>query len=321
MALAFGKVILLGEHAVVYGHPAIAAALDRGVTARGIASRAVGAVDELVISPWGVRTTHDDTREATSALGRAFAEVLATYPAERPRLRVEAEVAIPGGSGLGCSAALGVAIVRAIDEALAETHTLDDEIARSLVWERVFHGQPSGIDNTMAAAGGLALFVKGAPLERLHARRVLHLVVGDSGEPSATKSMVDSVARQHAQVPDKTRQTFDAIASIVRNGKLAIEGGELRALGQLMDMNQFLLAGLLLSTPKLEEMCAAAREAGALGACLSGAGSTIIAFAESAPGAGALKTALVAAAARADLPGRARTVELRNKGARVVARA
>lgn len=272
MVRAFGKVILLGEHAVVYGYPAIAAALDRGVTAQGHASRAAGAVDELLIAPWGVRTEPDDAPDAGPSLGRAFAEVLATYPADRRRVRVEAEVAIPGGGGLGCSAALGVAVVRAIDEALGETRSLDEDIARSLLWERVFHGSPSGVDNTMAAAGGLALFTKGAPLERLRARRTLRLVVGDTGEASATRAMVDSVARQHTQVPAKTARTFEAIDALVRNGKLAIEGGDLRGLGQLMELNQFLLAGLLLSTPKLEVMCAAARAAGALGAKLTGGG-------------------------------------------------
>ena len=272
MARAFGKVILLGEHSVVYGHPAIAAALDRGVTARGTRSLAGDAIDELRIAPWGVHTQPDAAQDGAPSLGRAFAAVLASYASARPRVRVEAEVAIPGGSGLGCSAALGVAVVRAIDEALGETHSVDDDIARSLLWERVFHGHPSGVDNAMAAAGGLALFVKGAPLLPLLARRALHLVVGDSGEASTTKSMVESVARQNAQVPDKTRQTFEAIAAIVRNGKLAIEGGDLRGLGQLMDMNQWLLAGLMLSTPKLEEMCGAARDAGALGAKLTGGG-------------------------------------------------
>ncbi len=73
--------------------------------------------------------------------------------------------------------------------------------------------------------------------------------------------------------------------------------------------------------PQLPVLVGAAREAGALGACLSGAGSTIIAFTDTAAGAAAVETALAAAAARAELPGRARTVHLRNAGAQVVARA
>lgn len=298
MARAFGKVILLGEHAVVYGHPAIAAALDRGVTAQGVHMLESGAVDELVISPWGVTAHAEHSADGAPSIGRAFAEVLDTYPRERARVHIAAQVAIPGGSGLGCSAALGVAVVRAIDEALGETHTLEEDIARSLRWERVFHGQPSGVDNSMAAAGGLALFVKGAPLEPLRAKRSLHLVVGDSGEASATKAMVESVARQHAQVPEKTRQTFEAIAAIVRNGKLAIETGDLRGLGQLMDMNQWLLAGLMLSTPALEAMCAAARTAGALGAKLTGGGGggCMIALCADAASAERVRSAVAAVA-------------------------
>jgi mevalonate kinase len=84
--------------------------------------------------------------------------------------------------------------------------------------------------------------------------------------------MVDSVARQRAAQPAVTQKTFDAIDAVVRNARLAIEAGDVRALGKLLDLNQMLLAGLLLSTQEIESMCDAARESGALGAKLTGAG-------------------------------------------------
>ncbi|HEY8432715.1 MAG TPA: mevalonate kinase, partial [Sandaracinaceae bacterium] len=222
----------------------------------------------LAIRPWGCEVTPDQDDE----LGRALAAVIAEQPGAVPPVRIEADVDLPAGAGLGCSAALGVAVVRALASAAGETPTDDVVAGRALAWERVFHGNPSGIDNTMAAHGGIACYRKGAPLEPVRPRRPLLLVVGDSGQPSSTRAMVEGVARQHKRDPERTEKTLDAITALVNNAKLAIEEGDVRALGQLMDMNQALLSSLMLSTAPLEEMCAAARAAGAAGAKLTGAG-------------------------------------------------
>lgn len=259
-----GKVILLGEHAVVYGRPAIAAGIERGVRARVAPSDRL----HVVITPWSREIAPDDRDE----LGRALAAVIAEQPGQVPPVRIEAEVGLPAGAGLGCSAALGVAIVRALAQAAGEALDNAEVARRALAWERVFHGNPSGIDNTMAAHGGIACFRRGAALEPIRPRVPLRLVVGDSGEGASTRVMVESVARQHQHDRERTEKTLDAITALVNNARLAIEDGDVRALGQLMDMNQLLLGSLMLSTPKLEEMCAAARQAGALGAKLTGSG-------------------------------------------------
>jgi mevalonate kinase len=198
-------------------------------------------------------------------------------------VRVRARVELPAGAGLGCSAALGVAVIGALDEALGVSRTPDELAAVSLAWEKVFHGNPSGIDNTMAACGGIGLFRRGQPLSPIVPKKPLRLVVANSGEQASTKQMVESVARQHTKAPARIDQIFDGIAAIVANGKTAIETGNLRDLGQLMTLNQKLLNTLLLSTAKLEELCDAAMSAGALGAKLtgSGGGGCMIALVES----------------------------------------
>lgn len=265
MGFGRGKVILLGEHAVVHGYPAIAVGIERGVTATAkLAQR-----DVLRIAPWDLALRPDPASE--EPLERAFAAVLACYPNRRP-LQVDARVDLPAGAGLGCSAAIGVAVLDAIDELLGVERSRTALGAAALVWERVFHGNPSGVDNTMSAVGGVALFRKGAPLEPLDSNKPLHLVIGYSGESSSTKEMVDLVARQLHGDPDRVTKAFEGIESLVRNAKLAIEAGDLVALGQLLDLNHTILSSLMLCTTKLDAMCQRARAAGALGAKITGAG-------------------------------------------------
>jgi mevalonate kinase len=201
---------------------------------------------------------------------------------------------LPGSAGLGGSAALSVAMVRAIDAALGLTRD-DAAVADiALAAERVFHGNPSGIDSALAASGGVALYRKGAPLEPLAVGRELTLVVSHSGEPGRTYETVASVARQHERDPAKVEQIFDGIEALVANGKSALAGGELARFGQLMILNQKLLVTLLLSTTRLEEMCQVAQDAGALGAKLTGGGGggCMIALCENDDAAQRVKAAL-----------------------------
>ncbi len=264
MGFGRGKVILFGEHAVVHGYPAIAAGIERGVeaTARE-ASR-----DRLTLSPWEVTVQPDAEGEP---LSRAFAVALSGYP-DRPALEVEAEVGLPAGAGLGCSAAIGVAILDAIDDTLGVQRSREELATSALEWEKVFHGNPSGVDNVMSALGGVALFRKGEPLEPLHANKPLHLVIGYSGQSASTKEMVSSVARQLEAEPTRVTKAFAAMEVLVRNGRLALEAGDHVALGQLLDLNHTVLNSLMLCTTRLDDMCQTARAAGALGAKMTGGG-------------------------------------------------
>ena len=265
MGFGRGKVILLGEHAVVHGCPAIAVGIERGVTAEAVTAER----DLLRLSPWDLAL--GPAAEGDEPLERAFAAALAMYPS-RPALEVSAKVDLPPGAGLGCSAAIGVAVLDAIDEALGIERSRTDLGKAALAWEKVFHGNPSGIDNTMSAIGGVALFRKGDALRSLHSNKPLHLVIGYSGEPSSTKEMVASVARQLENDRERVNKAFEGIEVLVRNAKLAIEAGDLVALGQLLDLNHTILSSLMLCTTKLDDMCQAARRAGALGAKMTGAG-------------------------------------------------
>jgi mevalonate kinase len=263
---ACGKAILLGEHAVVYGVPAIAVGIDRG--ARAQAAALESGPSRLLVRGWNIAVRENEDQHDLARAFRALLEsVRAANPAFGPHA-VEVEADLPPGGGLGCSAAMGVAIARALEPRLAGALLQE----RATAWERVFHGNPSGVDSAVAAHGGCVVFRKGAGLEPVRTRGVLHLCIGNTGMASSTKSMVEAVARLRSRRPEVVDKSFEAIRVLVSNARLAVEAGDRVALGRLMDLNQMLLGGLFVSTPEIERMCELARGAGAHGAKLTGAG-------------------------------------------------
>jgi mevalonate kinase len=262
---AHGKVILLGEHAVVYGAPALAAGIERGATATattlppGEASRLVLGGDTIPADP-----------ASTDDRARAFAALLAEGR-EAPAVLVEAMSELPAGGGLGSSAAIGVAAGRAV-ASLFDPEIEGESAARAVAWERIFHGNPSGIDTAAAAIGGCFRFTREHGAHPIPVARPLVLAIGWSGSSSSTRTMVEGVARLRARKPAMVDKSIAGIAALVDNAALAVEAGDLLGLGRLFDLNQMILAGLLLSTEAIEDMCATARAAGALGAKLTGAG-------------------------------------------------
>lgn len=253
-----GKVILLGEHAVVYGVPALATSIDRGVRAL---ARPVP-LATVFVSGQELPRDHELQRALRSVLGRLGA----------PEFRVDLELEVPPGCGLGASAAMGVAVARAVLD--AEGRSPEDAEVLDAVdgWERVFHGNPSGVDAAAALGHGVLQYVKGSPPRPLSPERPLRLALAVADPPASTREMVESVARLKVRRPEVVERTLEGIRSLVRNAVLCIEAGDLTGLGSLMDYNHMLLSGLMLSTEGLETACRVARAAGALGAKLTGAG-------------------------------------------------
>ena len=269
MSLAFGagKAILFGEHAVVYGHPAIALAVDRGTTVRLWDRPGPTAADEASIS---------DAR-----LQEALHTVL---PADGIGVGIDSD--LPTGRGMGSSAALAVALVRA--RATRQGRTLDFATchAEGFAVERVFHGTPSGVDHAVSALGGGVRYRKGPDGPAIEPLRLppLQLVVLDSGSSGNTAELVAGVRRRRPGVDE---------------GRLLAEpfegGGDL---GPLLDENHTLLQQIGVSTPRLDALVELARGAGALGAKLSGAGGggVVIALVDDAsPVLSAARTAGIAA--------------------------
>ncbi len=285
---ACGKIILLGEHAVVYGQPALAAAL--GIGTRAIATpqdtdvleiRFPGGVDDVTIA---LPVLLKGQTPEYSQLALAFDRLLGEFSSRSTKCHVTATVETPVGAGLGSSASMAIAILRAVASLYGQHFSQDEEIEMSLTWENVFHGNPSGLDSSIAAKGALGWFSRDNGMQASRCEGTWHFVVANSGSGASTQEMVGLVAQQMKDRPEQTRNNVEAIGAIVRNGRLALADGDQKAFGQLMDMNHMLLSAMMLSTPELETLRRASREAGALGSKLtgSGGGGCVIALAKDA---------------------------------------
>ncbi len=244
-----GKLILCGEHAVVYGHPALAIGVERTTT-----------VD---LHPANGPTTVHSAKGVDAQLLRAVHGVVG--PAG---WRVELTSDIPMGRGMGSSAALSVALVRAYAKAIHTTLTAEQTHEQALAVETLFHGTPSGIDNAVAALGGLVHFRRTdtGPVWTSLPCPALTVVVLDSGTAGNTRDLVAGVRQRHPG----NNAILDAIGALTPQIQAALT--DLDNLGPLLHQNHQMLDELGVSTPTLDALVGFAMSAGATGAKLAGAG-------------------------------------------------
>jgi mevalonate kinase len=301
-AAACGKVILVGEHAVVYGQPAIAVPLA-GPRARATVTAApTGSGIVLVARDLG--TTWQVEPEGVMTGDEALPFVVARTLRHlglpgTPDLHIELTSDLPVASGLGSSAAVAVSLIRAIAGYFGRRLEPAAVSALAFEAERLQHGTPSGIDNTVVAYEQPVWFVRGQGMETFAVGRPLRLLIGDTGLASSTRDVVGDVRVAWQGEPARYEALFAAIGQISHWARQAIEQSDLPALGRLLSENHRLLQNLGVSCGELDRLAAAATSAGALGAKLSGAGrgGNMIALVQP-EAADAVATALRAAGAR-----------------------
>jgi mevalonate kinase len=297
---ACAKVILCGEHAVVYGRPAIALPL------RHLRSRATVVPEDRpfhICAP-DIHAEFDLASDATrplSVLARLAFE-FAQQPVLGGTLTITSD--IPASSHLGSSASVAVACACAVAAYAGRELTPDEASHLAFEAEKIYHGSPSGIDNTVVAHEQPVWFVRGqhgaasvaTPMNIPHAPV---LVVADTGIATPTRIPVGDVRAGWEADPQRYEALFDQIAAVVTDARQALQTADWPCLGRLMDANHALLQRMDVSCRELDALCQAARQAGALGAKLSGGGrgGNMIALARDEVSAGPLREALRAAGA------------------------
>ena len=266
-----GKIILLGEHSVVYGRRAIAAPVPLAIQARIEDTR--DGID-LIIPRWGVEQRLDFNAKRPPSFTRSLERLLQELGLAGRSMRIEIFPNVPRAMGLGGSAALAVAVIRAMN--LHYSLGLDDERVNQLAYEceKVAHGTPSGLDNTLATFGEFTLFRAGEqPLrETIQVNCPLPIVIGMSGVESLTARTVARVREAWQKNPELYERIFDEIDTLVGHGLSALKTANYETLGEMMNVCQGLLNGLQVSSWELEELIQIARNNGAVGAKLTGGG-------------------------------------------------
>ncbi|UCH37238.1 MAG: mevalonate kinase [Candidatus Bathyarchaeota archaeon] len=278
-AAAPGKVILTGEHFVVYGEPALVMAIDRYVQVT-VSFRPDNQV--YVISDLGVSGFFEQERFRPEAGGIAAQRILEPIKISakvtletldvKKGLNIEVTSTLPIAVGLGSSSALAVATVAATGRLLGTTFTKDEIIQLSTEAEKYVHINPSGVDQSIAAYGNILSYCKSQGISRIQTDYAIPLVIGNTGIRRNTGQIVDSVSDRGKKLPNIMQSLTSIAGTLTRAAIEAAKQGQLEQLGLLMDINHGLLSAIGVSNEYLERLVYAAKHGGALGAKLTGAG-------------------------------------------------
>lgn len=269
-----GKIILFGEHAVVYQQPAIAVPVHQICTKTYIQADPLANANQVLVDAPNIGLhKFMEELEPEHPLNQIATKVMKILDVDHiPPARIKITSTIPLAAGLGSSASTTVSFARALSTFLG--HPLSDAEINRVAFdiERIHHGNPSGIDNTVITYARPLYFVKGDPIQWIKVTSPLILVIADTGISASTIKVVNDVRDHWQKDPLQYDGLFSSIGTCVKNARKAIEEGDLVSVGRLMQENQILLQHMDVSCPELDRLVKAAMQAGALGAKLSGGG-------------------------------------------------
>lgn len=270
---AFGKLILFGEHFVVYKVPAlvgaVAACTDCVVTFPEGAT-GLEIVDDRPAVPGYKVEKKAEGDEAVGLVLKHFGIDTATRG-----VRCEFGGDLTAVSGIGASAAQAVSLARALGQALPKEMTLEEVNAAGYEGEKGYHGTPSGIDNTAATYGGLLRFQRtdGAPIFTMKKLpSPVRIVYASTGITASTSKVVADVRKKKEADEAWFAALLERYTALVPKGEAALDAADWPALGKLLDENHALCQELTVSCKELDNLVEVARKAGALGAKMSGTG-------------------------------------------------
>ncbi len=269
----FGKVILFGEHFVVYGVPGIVSAIDSTTEAE---AKRIGEGITVRDERKGAKGYTEKKRTQQKESIERMLKKMGIAP-EKASLDIWLGGNLPSFSGIGASAASSVAIARATAEEV-EMKLSDEEINEAAYEaEKAYAGTPSGIDNTAATYGGLIWFKRnltGGPntIERLSIKEPVEIVIGNTEIVADTKEMVAGVAERKKRDPERYNPLFKQAEELAFEAGKALKVFDLRKVGRLMNENHRLLQEIKVSCKELDYLVDLSREQGAFGAKPTGGG-------------------------------------------------
>mmetsp|Transcript_16829 Transcript_16829/g.23047 ORF Transcript_16829/g.23047 Transcript_16829/m.23047 type:complete len:314 (-) Transcript_16829:187-1128(-) len=269
----YGKLILFGEHFVVYKVPALVGAVSAYTDCEvefDDSTTGVTVVDDRPAVP-GYK--EKKKAEADVAIGL----VLKHLDVDTTKRGIKCTFGGPLSpvSGIGASASQVVSLARALSHALPKPMTEDEINQAGYEGERGYHGTPSGIDNTAATFGGVLKFQRtdGEPIfTKKKIPAPIRIVYASTGITSSTTEVVGDVRAKKEADPEWFDALLKKYLDLVDRGEKALDDGDVDTLGKLLDENHALCQELTVSCKELDTLVDAARSAGAIGAKMSGTG-------------------------------------------------
>ncbi|MBT4646734.1 mevalonate kinase [archaeon] len=259
-----GKIILFGEHAVVYGKPAIAAPVN-SLTTNVKLKETDDEISKIIVPDKSLTPEERNRLEELVELMKKELDI-------KDNFHITIDSSIPISSGMGSSASLCVSIAKSLF--LHKNNSVDvDELSKlALIGEKIFHGNPSGIDTNVVSYNQTLFFQKKKKNEFIKIKKPLNILIADSGIKGSTKRAVSLVKKKYEENKIIYSKIFDDMEKISIVSKKAIEEGDIEKLGRMMTLNHALLKMIGVTNEKLDYMFSSAIDYGAYGAKISGAG-------------------------------------------------
>lgn len=271
---ASGKLILCGEHAVVYNQPAIAVPVDQVATSVKIFAKPLAEKGSVtVIIPQIGMESDLKVLPDSQPLKRSLAILQDHFKVDHfPACDIRISSTIPISSGLGSSASLSVALIRALSDFLGQD--IDNEEINRVAFdlEKIHHGNPSGIDNTVITYAKPVYFVRGEEIEFIPLAKRMDLIIGCTGIRASTAQAVAGVRERWNNQRLKYEEIFSTVGELAKQIREILQRGDISYIGPLLTQNHELLKGMEVSCDELDALVEAAVDAGALGAKLTGSG-------------------------------------------------
>lgn len=291
------KIILIGEHSVVYGQPAIALPLTNVTTTVTLRSsnEKVQTIDSRFY-----QGPIDHMPENMAGIRKLLSALISHFHAENDGWQLTIVSDLPAERGMGSSAASAVAIVRAFFNYYGQELQHADLLKWADIEEEVTHRSPSGLDAATSSSPNPLWFVKGKTSIPIDLNLNATMVIADTGIQGQTKEAITAVKKRLKDAPDSTQQLLAHLGQLARDSKDALAANEAEKLGLILNTAQADLQALGVSSAQLDHLCQVARENGALGAKLTGGGrgGCMFAITNSAMGARRLAAVLTEAGAK-----------------------